>query len=398
MTEILLHVWICCASLMTLLLLPGTLELLLLTIAGLFRAKVTPQVASDQPFALTVVIPAHNEKLNIARCVRSIFAADSRGIDLRVVVVADNCSDQTASIARASGARVLERFDTSRRGKGYALRFAFEALSDAGTQAFSVVDADTEVEQNFLIETATAFRSGSAATQCRYLVRNPDLSIRTRLMGLTLAAYNVLRSRGRFNLGFSAGLFGNGFAISTETLSAVPYSAYSVVEDLEYHLALLTSGRCVTFLDRTAVYADMPAAGPGVGNQRARWEGGRLGMACVQLPRLMKQISRGNLRLIEPCLDLLLLPLAFHLVLLLALALTPSTVIRDFACLGIFVTVMHLPVAAFAVGNGWRDLAALAVAPVYVCWKLLLIPQLLRASRKNAEWVRTERVAEVLKP
>jgi cellulose synthase/poly-beta-1,6-N-acetylglucosamine synthase-like glycosyltransferase len=391
-------VWIWCSFLIALALLPGTLELLLLTVAGLFRTRKPAQENPAQTFALTVVIPAHNEKLTIARCVRSIFAADAAGLDLRVVVVADNCTDQTAAIARSAGARVLERFDTTRRGKGYALDFAFAALSGTNTEAFAIVDADTEVERNFLIETAAAFRSGADSTQCRYLVRNPDSSIRTRLMGLTLAAYNVLRPRGRANLGLSAGLYGNGFALSSETLRAVPYTAYSVVEDLEYHLALLRSGRRVTFLDRTTVHADMPAAGAGVENQRARWEGGRLRMACIQLPRLLKLIAQCKFRLVEPCLDLLLLPLAFHVVLLLAILPAPSQMVRGFAEAGILIAIFHLIVSAFAVGHGFRDLAALAAAPFYILWKGALIPRLLQASRKNAEWIRTERVAEVIKP
>jgi cellulose synthase/poly-beta-1,6-N-acetylglucosamine synthase-like glycosyltransferase len=397
MTHALQDAWVFCSWLAAIALFPGTLELLLLTAAGLFRSHKA-EVRSSEPFALTVLIPAHNEKLSIARCVRSIFAADATGVDLRVVVVADNCSDQTASIARASGARVLERFDPNRRGKGYALEFAFATLSDSGTCAFAIVDADTEIEHNFLIETADAFRSGADATQCRYLVRNPNSSIRTRLMGLTLAAYNVLRPRGRSNLGCSAGLYGNGFALSTDTLRAVPYCAYSVVEDLEYHLALLRSGRLVRFLNGTAVYADMPASGPGVGNQRARWEGGRMRMACVQLLPLLKLIAKGNFRLLEPCLDLLLLPLAFHVLLLMVIVPASSVWVRDFAAAGILVALLHLTVAAFAVGNGWRDLGALAAAPLYVCWKLLLIPRLWQSARKNAEWVRTERVAEVVKP
>jgi hypothetical protein len=61
------------------------------------------------------------------------------------------------------------------------------------------------------------------------------------------------------------------------------------------------------------------------------------------------------------------------------------------------IALLHLVVAAFAVGNGFRDLAALAAAPLYIVWKLLMVPRLLHASRKNAEWIRTERVAEVAK-
>ena len=182
--------------------------------------------------------------------------------------------------------------------------------------AFVVVDADSEVSSNFLTAIAVRFEGGADAAQCRYIVRNSGDSIRTRLMNVALFGFNVLRPRGRDRLGLSAGIYGNGFALSAATLRAVPYTAASVVEDLEYHLALIRARRRVQFIDTAAVYGDMPVAGTGVKTQRARWEGGRLRMMVEKVPGLARDVLRGRFRSVEPALDLLLLPLAFHVVLL----------------------------------------------------------------------------------
>jgi len=398
MTAELLFLWKAAGAALALALAPGTIEILCLTVAGMFQVRTAARSALEKLYHLTIIIPAHDEELGIGRCITSIRRADSQGVHVRVVVVADNCSDQTATVARAAGAEVLIRCDRERRGKGYALDFAFKVLEGSGNDGFAVIDADTEIDRNFIIETAAALRAGADATQCRYLVRNSNATVRIRLMRIALAAYNVLRPRGRERLGFSAGLYGNGFGLAAETVRAVPYAARSVVEDVEYHLALLAAGRRVTFLDRTTVYADMPVAGPGIDNQRARWEGGRFRMIYSKLPGVLRRIARFEFGFAEACLDLLLLPLAFHVVLLLVVLLTPTAAVRYCGAAGLSIALLHLIVAAFVAGNGVRDLPALFSAPLYIVWKLLLIPKLHRSSKADAEWIRTERAGEAAKP
>ena len=115
---------------------------------------------------LAVVIPAHNEAGGIVRCVRSVAACTSPdSIDTEIVVVADNCTDATANLARGANARVLERLDSAQRGKGFALKFAFGILLNEGFDAVLVVDADSVVDSNFLLEAVRLFRAGADGVQ-----------------------------------------------------------------------------------------------------------------------------------------------------------------------------------------------------------------------------------------
>jgi cellulose synthase/poly-beta-1,6-N-acetylglucosamine synthase-like glycosyltransferase len=377
--------------------LPGSLELLTLTLAGILPPRKIGgkiRATGNDSKKVAVVVPAHNEEVNIARTVKSLITAQGGGIQLTVVVVADNCSDSTAGRAAEAGAQVMVRHDETLRGKGYALDYAFANLIYGGFDFFVVIDADSEVSANFLTETAKAFRAGAGATQGRYIVRNSGDSVRTRLMNVALFGFNVLRPRGRDRLGISAGIYGNGFALSADTLRAVPYTAASVVEDLEYHIALVRANRKVRFVNSAAVFGDMPVAGAGVKTQRARWEGGRLRMLVEKVPLLAREVLRGRFRLTEPALDLMLLPLAFHVLLLLLALVAPSNLVRGVALAGLATVVLHLIAAIFVGGGTVKDLGILAVAPVYILWKILLIPKLIATSRSGAAWVRTERPRE----
>lgn len=374
--------------------LPGTVELLLLTVGAMLPVRRRPVPAGAAGIEVVAVVPAHNEAAGIGRCVASLLACTGSDQHFAVVVVADNCTDDTAAVAARAGARVLVRRDESRRGKGYALDFAFRQLLTEEVEVLLVVDADSTVDAGLVQEVRGYFAAGAAALQVAYRVANPGVSVRTRLMNLALLAFNVLRPRGRHALGLSAGILGNGFALSRQTLTEVPYEASSVVEDLEYHLRLIRAGRRVVFAPQVAVWGEMPAGGRGARTQRARWEGGRLRLLAEIGPRLAAGVLRGQLRLLEPLLDLLLLPLAFHVLGLLLLLAVPVGAARWAALAGLAVVGVHIVVAVWRGGGGWRDLAVLAVAPAYIVWKAALVPLLFRTARKDATWVRTERSAE----
>lgn len=372
--------------------LPGTLELGLLTIGAWRTARAGGGPGNTLPVQrLAVLVPAHDEAATIASCVASLMACRVDDFIAEIVVLADNCTDATAALARGAGARVLERFDEEKRGKGHALEYAFSILLAERFDAFVVVDADSSAKANLLTSIVARLDAGADAVQVPYGVRNADAAPRTRLMNLALLAFNRLRPRGRAGLGLSAGILGNGFALSRATLEALPWSASSVVEDLEYHLRLVRAGRRVDYAEDTEVLADMPLGPRAAGQQRVRWEGGRLRMIAEHSPLLLREVLGGRLRLVEPLLELLLLPLAMHCALLLLCLATPDTGLRLYALAAFAVCAAHVVSAALRCGRGFKDLAALASVPRYVAWKLALLPATVRGASRATAWIRTER-------
>ncbi|MGD0857915.1 MAG: glycosyltransferase family 2 protein [Terracidiphilus sp.] len=370
--------------------LPLLAELLVLTAASLLpAARGREQEAGAEDFPLTVVVPAHNEEALVGRCIRSLASSAGPGADL--VVIAHNCTDATAAEAEAAGARVLVLNDQDRRGKGSALSYGFAAALAGTARAVLVIDADSVVSPGLIAAVRQRFLAGAQAVQCRYEVFNSEENRRTRLMTLAFRGFNVIRPRGRQRLGLSAGILGNGFALHRDVLTRVPYGAYSVVEDLEYHLALVRAGIRVEFVDTATVSGEMPRSDHGARTQRARWEGGRRRMMKRWAPRLMGDLLRGRARVIEPLLDLLSAPIATEASLLLVVACLPVAPLRLYALGALLVLSAHVTVAATCGSGFWGTIRVLWAAPAYCFWKLSILPDVWRASRADSAWVRTAR-------
>jgi cellulose synthase/poly-beta-1,6-N-acetylglucosamine synthase-like glycosyltransferase len=370
--------------------LPLIVELLVLTLAALLpRAREVGQETEPGIFPLAVVVPAHNEELLIERCVSALLASAVPGVEL--VVVAHNCTDATAERAEAAGARVLTLNDAEQIGKGCALSFGFSAVLAGRSQAVLVIDADSVVDAGLIRAVQKKFLAGSRALQCRYEVYNSQSNRRTKLMALAIYAMNVIRPQGRSRLGISAGILGNGFALHRDVLAQVPYSSRSIVEDLEYHLALVRAGFRVEFVDAVAVRGEMPVTARGAQAQRARWEGGRLRMMKQWAPKLTSGVLTGRARQFEPLLDLLAMPIAYEVILLLVAACLPFPWLRLYVLVAFAVLVFHVGAAAVRIPGFGGTMIALLTAPGYVLWKFLIFPKIWRRSRADAAWVRTER-------
>lgn len=373
------------AILPALLLLPGMLMLLLYTVFGLRRL---PARKPDQlPLRGVVVVPAHNEEKNLLPTLQSLH--QSARVLAEVVVIADHCHDRTAVVARSMGATVIERHSGA-RGKGAALADGFSQLlsRDRPPAWVAVVDADSVVSANFVPEVARAIANGAAAVQTRYTVNNRRGNWRARLMLLALAGFNCLRPRARQRLGWSAGLLGNGFALSLPTLHQVPHLANSLVEDSEYHLALIKAGRKVRFLDHVWVAADMPETAAAARSQRCRWEGGRL-----LLLRQAWQGWRQGHGTLESLLELLTLPVASQLLLTLLLLAIPGPA-RWLVAANLAAILLYTLASARIAALGWRDWRLLPAIVHYVFWKLTLLPAIWQTAREG-RWVRTARKGEI---
>ena len=339
---------------------------------------------------LMVIVPSHNEEKSIAKCIKSIAA--SAGGTADILVIAHNCDDGTGQAALDAGAMVFALDDPGLRGKGHALAKGFDlAFCEHGADAVMVLDADSTISAE-LIPLVRASLSHSYVVQCRYEAISGGGRPQSRLRALAFRCMNVVRARGRHRLGLSCGIFGNGFAVRAEVLREVPYGAVSIVEDLEFHLALLTAGIRTEFVEDAVVSADVPPSAAGERTQSARWEGGRIRMLFSRGPSLLLQVMRGRPALIEPLIDLMTLPLGIGVTMLLLLALLPIPFFRWYAILGICVVIFHLLVAVWLSPEPGADLLALVGAPVYVLSKMTMLRDILRAGGKRADWIRTSRL------
>ncbi|WP_164981298.1 glycosyltransferase family 2 protein [Silvibacterium dinghuense] len=369
--------------------LPLVLELLIVTSALFVPRRRTKLPPTQKLRRLTIVVPAHNEDLLVARCVTSLRA--SAGQAAQILVVAHNCTDTTAELAREAGAEVLVFDDPAARGKGHALRVGFAAALAAGADALAVVDADSTVSANFVPMIHQALSEGADALQCRYEMKSLSDKGNSGLASLAFRGFTFIRPMGRDRLGFSAGILGNGFALTAKTLREVPYEAFSLVEDLEYHLHLLLAHKRVRFIEYAVVSAELPVARTAEVSQRARWEGGRIRVAKMWTGPLLREILRGRLSMIEPLMDITGMPLAFGVSALIMVSILPLPVARIYGLFSLALVLTHVLLAAWAGPHFFRTLRLLAMAPFYILWKFRLVPRLIRASHSEAAWIRTSR-------
>lgn len=369
--------------------LPGSLILAVLSLAALWPPRRTCRGEALETGPIAIVVPAHNEAGGIERTLAGLLAASRADGATDVWVIADNCDDATAACAERAGARVMVRDNTALRGKGHALEYGFAGLMPLGYAWFVVVDADSTLDAGFLPAMRTAMCAERNALQACYLSR-AGTHLRSRVSRLAQWGFNLVRPLGRQRLGFSCGLFGNGFALRTRLLERLPYRAYSVVEDLEYHLHLIEAGERVVFVPDARVMGEIADTRQGAKTQRTRWEGGRLRMLRQQFRPLLQRALSGDRAAAEALADLLLLPLGLHVVLLLLAALLGGLGVSaagfGLAAIGLYLTAIL-----------WRgpttrdDLATLVLIPFYLIWKLTLLPATLWHSRRQTQWVRSRR-------
>src|SRR5665213_104047 len=363
----------------------------------LLSARLPATLRSARRTTFDIVVPAHDEAGNIANTIASLRAIDWPSKLYRVVVVADNCTDNTASVAAAAGAKVIERCDPLRRGKGYALEYAFRfCLSAAAPHAIVVVDADAVVSANLLEAFAARIESGESAVQAHYGVLNPLESWRTRLITIAKAAFHIVRSRARERLGLSCGIRGNGWCVTRALLEKVPYRAFSLTEDLEYGIQLGLAGFRVAYADEAHSDAEMVSNEKVAAKQRQRWEAGRFQLIrSMTGPLLRAAFTKRSAVCFDLALDLLVLPLSYIVIGIVGLAVLSGIAATQVEA-GLILVWIAFGCAVcliIYVLRGWRRSALgarrlldLIRAPGFIAWKLRI-----SVRKRTGEWIRTDR-------
>lgn len=353
-----------------------------------------------------VLVPAYNEAQGIGATVRSLQAADYPRELVRLVVIADNCTDATAAVAVAHGAEVLERADAERRGKGYALRFGIDQLlrePQASWDALVVVDGDSSVDPAFFHGLAASIEVGEQAVQAVYLPRPGGRTSVSVITHVAFVAFHLVRSAARERLGLSCGLRGNGMAFTRALLDAVPHTSFSRTEDLEFGIQLGLQGIRVAFADGARVYGDMPDVRGAVRSQRERWIGGRCAMVRrFAVPLFRRACRHRDVVAADLAMDLFVPPVSVLVAtavcgLALDTAVDVMTLARGYGEVvygpALAALAVHVSHAARVSGQGRAFLRASLALPSYALDKALTTFRV--AARTDETWVRTPRKGEL---
>jgi cellulose synthase/poly-beta-1,6-N-acetylglucosamine synthase-like glycosyltransferase len=354
-------------------------------------------VARPEGFSVVVLVPAHDEEEGVGPTVlgvRSQLASDDR-----VLVVADNCSDETAARAEAAGAEVIERFDADRRGKGYALAHGFAHLAAAHPDVVVILDADCRLTPGSIDALIQRVSETGRPAQADYVFSPADRSPLSMISSLATLVKNGVRPRGLRRLGQPCQLTGTGMALPWAAIAAAPELEGNIVEDLAMGAELALLGYEPILCVEAGARSVLPTNRKASTQQRRRWEHGHIATLLQYGPRLISTGMRSR-RLGPVALgaDLMVPPLSL-LVGLLVLVVALSGAVAWF---GGPVLPLQISGAAFGlvcvgVGLAWLrygrqtvPLRYLLMAPLYILWKVPLYLSFL-LGRRERQWKRTER-------
>jgi glycosyltransferase involved in cell wall biosynthesis len=378
-----------------LLLLPTVLLAAEIALAVSYRASAAG--APGHRGTLAVVVPAHNEAPIIAPTLRAISAQLRPGD--RLLVVADNCTDQTAAVAAAEGAEVLVRNDLLRRGKGYALDHAVRSLSASAPATVLFIDADCQLGPGTIEQLARRCTASGRPVQALYRLTAPQgAPLMSRIKEFACAVKNEARALGLHRAGLPCQLMGTGMAFPWTSIASAQLATGQIVEDLQLGIELTRAGSAPLLCPQALVSSQLPSAAEGVASQRARWEHGHLAAIVREGPSLLLgSLRKGDWRGVALAADLMVPPLAL---LLLLIAAHWIASMAFYAVAGVLPPLLLSSAAAVllacAVLLAWSRygrqslaLHTLVLAPLYALGKTALYLRFFGA--RQQQWVRSRR-------
>lgn len=361
-----------------------------------YKSKV---IAINLRPSIVVLIPAHNESSSLVPTLNSVKAQLAQGDS--VIVIADNCSDDTAQIAAATGVVALERHDEVKRGKGYALDFGVRYIETQPSQpdVVIIVDADCLLGENALGRLACEALERRCPIQALYVMYSPEgAGLKTKIAEFAWVVKNWSRPLGYLRLGLPCQLMGTGMAFPWPLIKHAEIASGHIVEDLKLGLEFANIKLAPQFCPEAMVTSVFPLNNEGVKSQRTRWEHGHLGMLVKEGPKLILQSIRTmNLGMLALALDMCVPPLALLTLLVFALAMLgvvgmilTHVLMPWMSALLIFVVLGISVLLAWArFGRQILSFASLAYAPIYAIAKIPVY--LTFIVKRQVEWVRSRR-------
>jgi cellulose synthase/poly-beta-1,6-N-acetylglucosamine synthase-like glycosyltransferase len=372
---------------------------LFLQVAAPRRLSVEAGCATNTRPRVAVIVPAHDEEKCIGRTLASITA--QLGDNDQVLVVADNCSDSTARIARESGALVVERHDLLRRGKGFALDFGLQFLNSIRSfDVIIIIDADCRLGDHFIEKLSSRCMQTNRPVQAAYLMGLAE-EHQYNFGSIKVLAWrikNYIRPLGGQFLRFPCQLMGSGMAFPGDLLLKSDLATASIVEDLKLGIDLALEGQPPIFCPEALIFSDFPIHSKAMHSQRRRWEHGYLSSMIRYIPVLIYQAARRkNLSLLAIAADLSVPPLALlsllssgsssaALILFIVSKLSWPLVANLFHTSLLFATLI---IIWFRHGRNVVSLRELRLFPLYILSKIPLYFSFLTS--RQTHWVKTDR-------
>lgn len=347
---------------------------------------------------VAILVPAHDEEVGIGATLSAMRQAMA-STD-RLLVVADNCTDRTASVARAAGAEVIERHDALLRGKGYALDAGIRHLALSPPAIVIMVDADCFPEPDaFSWLAATASKSGRP-TQSLYLMTSPaGAPLSTKVSEFAFTLKNRVRQRGLHRLGLPCHLTGSGMAFPWATISTLDLADGHLAEDMKMGLKLALAGHPPLFCERAVVLSAFPETTTGLDTQRGRWIQGHISLISSALRAIPTALYQGRLAAALSAVATAIPPLTIFVLmlgLLFAISLIAS-LLAEGALAAVLIAAFNLTVALAMTLIAWVKFGQEILPPraaMRAAW--LILARLASAPRslarlRTSSWIRTDR-------
>jgi cellulose synthase/poly-beta-1,6-N-acetylglucosamine synthase-like glycosyltransferase len=371
-------------------------------VAGCFALReetTSPVVSSVIPSHRTVVlIPAHNEGAGILPTIRDIQA--QLGPHDRILVVADNCTDDTAAIVQAAGVEAVVRTDPARRGKGYALKFGVQHLCQGPPDIVVIIDADCRLGENALRFLSDAAMASGRPVQSLYSMLAPENAPPGRAVNLfAWRVKNWLRPVGMALLGLPTQLFGTGMAFPFHLLPERDLGNSRLAEDTALGLALASEGYPPLFISQAKVRSHFPVSQAGSGQQRQRWEKGHIDNIVDLVPgALAKSLRDGNVGLAALAVDMAVPPLSLLVLVTVfceilggvSFVLGAPSATLAIPSLSMLLLALGTVLAWLAVGRDVLTVSELLRLPLHAVQKLSLYRRI-ASGEATSNWVRTDR-------
>jgi cellulose synthase/poly-beta-1,6-N-acetylglucosamine synthase-like glycosyltransferase len=368
------------------------LVLLLQVLAAIFLPKSAYNATAARP-SVAVLIPAHNESLGILATIQTILP-QLNALD-QLLVIADNCTDDTAAIAKNLGVTVVERFNADLRGKGYALDYGVQQLGNTPPQVVMIIDADCCVSADFIQVLAQAcFRLQRPVQALDLMLAPPNPSLKMRIAEFAWTVKNKVRPLGFKALGLPCQLMGTGMAFLWCDITKMPLANGHIAEDMKLGIDFCRISKAPVFIPDVLVTSLFPQGEQATTTQRARWEHGHLGMIVSEAPSLIfEAIKTCNVQMFGLACDLIVPPLAVLVLLCVAVFVMSFIASAHIALLLSSALLAALTIAVLLAwlffGRGIISFKQLCYAPIYALVKIPLYIKFF--FNRQVEWVRAKR-------